>query len=196
MAPVPPFWDICQWQNFPGNLNTWPNTSSKRFFLLPFLQPKKKCPKIYAVTLVLPLKKIWKITTYWKQVISDMQYLMVSKIVILISHRGVLVLGTLWKTFRRQSKVNVPMTRHLRMLYQYRDIHTKSYFRLSLAHGLSRNRDMSRHWYVYLSLNTLTTLLCHFPLLPGQPLCNEHYEHDLESVNSDETGSASFLLPN
>ena len=41
MAPVPPFWDICQWQNFPGNLNTWPNTSSKRFFLLIFLQPKK-----------------------------------------------------------------------------------------------------------------------------------------------------------
>ena len=45
MAPVPPFWDICQWQNFPGNLNTWPNTSSKRFFLLPFLQPKKNVKK-------------------------------------------------------------------------------------------------------------------------------------------------------
>ena len=55
MALVPPFWDICWWQNFPGNLNTWPNTSSKHFFLLPFLQPKKKCPKIYVVTLVLPL---------------------------------------------------------------------------------------------------------------------------------------------
>ena len=41
MAPVPPFWDICQCQNFPGNLNTWPDASSKRFFLLPFLQPKK-----------------------------------------------------------------------------------------------------------------------------------------------------------
>ena len=41
MAPVPPFWDICQWQNFLGNLNTWPNTSRKRFVLLPFLQPKK-----------------------------------------------------------------------------------------------------------------------------------------------------------
>ena len=40
IAPVPPFWDICQWQNFPGNLNTWPNTSWKRFVLLPFLQPK------------------------------------------------------------------------------------------------------------------------------------------------------------
>ena len=37
MDPVPPFWDICQWQNFLGNLNTWPNTSSKRFSLLPFL---------------------------------------------------------------------------------------------------------------------------------------------------------------
>ena len=45
MAPVPPFWDICQWQNFPGNLKTWPNTSSKRFFLLPFLQPKKNVQK-------------------------------------------------------------------------------------------------------------------------------------------------------
>ena len=45
MAPVPPFWDICQWQNFPGNLNTWPNTSSKRFFCLPFLQPKKNVQK-------------------------------------------------------------------------------------------------------------------------------------------------------
>ena len=45
MAPVPPFWDICQWKNFPGNLNTWPNTSSKRFFLLLFLQPKKNVQK-------------------------------------------------------------------------------------------------------------------------------------------------------
>ena len=45
MAPVPPFWDICQWQNFPGDLNTWPNTSSKRFFLLAFLQPKKNVQK-------------------------------------------------------------------------------------------------------------------------------------------------------
>ena len=45
MALVPPFWDIYQWQNFPGNLNTWPNTSSKRFFLLPFLQPKKNVQK-------------------------------------------------------------------------------------------------------------------------------------------------------
>ena len=66
MASVPPFWDICQWENFPGNLNTWPNTSLKRFFLLPFLQPKKKCPKIYAVTLVLPLKDVlnWKVNSY------------------------------------------------------------------------------------------------------------------------------------
>ena len=31
--------------NFPGNLNTWPNTSLKRFFLLPFLQPKKNVQK-------------------------------------------------------------------------------------------------------------------------------------------------------
>ena len=45
MAPVPPFWDICQWQNFPRNLNTWPNTSTKRFFLLPFIQPKKNVQK-------------------------------------------------------------------------------------------------------------------------------------------------------
>ena len=45
MALVPPFWDICQWQNFPGNSNTWPNTSSKRLFLLPFLQPKKDVQK-------------------------------------------------------------------------------------------------------------------------------------------------------
>ena len=45
MAPVPPFWDICQWQNFPGNLNTWPNTSLKRFVLLPFLQLKKNVQK-------------------------------------------------------------------------------------------------------------------------------------------------------
>ena len=45
MAPVPPFWDICQWQNFPGNLNTWPNTSSKRFFLLPFVEPKRNIQK-------------------------------------------------------------------------------------------------------------------------------------------------------
>ena len=45
MAPVPPFWNICQWQNFPGNLNTWLNTFSKRFFLLPFLQPKKNVQK-------------------------------------------------------------------------------------------------------------------------------------------------------
>ena len=45
MAPVPPFSDICQWQNFPGNLNTWPNTSPKRFFLLPFLQSKKNVQK-------------------------------------------------------------------------------------------------------------------------------------------------------
>ena len=66
MAPVPPFWDICQWKNFPGNLNTWPNTSSKRFFLLPFLQPKKKPPKIYAVTLVLPLKVISTMEHYIK----------------------------------------------------------------------------------------------------------------------------------
>ena len=64
MAPVPPFWDIFQWQNFPGNLNTWPNTSSKRIFLLPFLQPKKKCPKIYAVTLVLPLKVFHLLCTW------------------------------------------------------------------------------------------------------------------------------------
>ena len=41
MTAVPPFWDICQWQNFPGNLNIWPNTSLNGFFLLPFLQPKK-----------------------------------------------------------------------------------------------------------------------------------------------------------
>ena len=57
-------------------------------------------------------------------------------------------------------KVNVPMTGHSRMLYQYRDIHTKSYFRLSFAHGLSRNRDVSRHWYVYLT----SIILFYFPL--------------------------------
>ena len=45
LRKVPPFWDIFQWQNFPGNLNTWPNKSSKCFFLLPFLQPKKNVQK-------------------------------------------------------------------------------------------------------------------------------------------------------
>ena len=29
--------------------------------------------------------------------------------------------------------------------------HTKSYFRLSFAHGLSQNRDVSRDWYWYLT---------------------------------------------
>ena len=38
-------------------------------------------------------------------------------------------------------------------------------------------------------------LLCHFPLLSGPPLCNEHYDHDFESVNSNETGFVSLLLP-
>ena len=55
MAPVPPFWDICQWQNLPGNLNTWPNTSSKRFFLLPFLQPKKNVQKSMLLRRCCPL---------------------------------------------------------------------------------------------------------------------------------------------
>ena len=32
-------------KNYPGNLNTWLNSSSKRFFLLPFLQPKKNVQK-------------------------------------------------------------------------------------------------------------------------------------------------------
>ena len=56
MAPVPPFWDICQWQNFPGNLNTWPNTYSKRFFLLPFLQPKKNVQKSKLLHWCCPLR--------------------------------------------------------------------------------------------------------------------------------------------
>ena len=62
MARVPPFWDICKWKNFSENLNTWPNTSSKRFFLPPFLQSKKKFPKIYAVTLMFPLKEVSQIS--------------------------------------------------------------------------------------------------------------------------------------
>ena len=55
MAPVPPFWDIFQWQNFPRNLNTWPNTSSKRFLLLPFLQPKKNVQKTMLLHRCCPL---------------------------------------------------------------------------------------------------------------------------------------------
>ena len=61
MVPVPPFWDICQWQNFPGNLNTWPNTSSKRFFLLPFLQPKKNVQKSMLLHWYYPLNCLWVI---------------------------------------------------------------------------------------------------------------------------------------
>ena len=53
--------------------------------------------------------------------------------------------------FSNTSEVNVPMTGHLRILYQQRDIHTESYLYLSLTHGLSRNRDVARHWYVYLT---------------------------------------------
>ena len=81
MAPVPPFWYICQWQNFPGNLNTLPNTSSKHFFLLPFLQPKKKCPKIYAVTLVLPLNQIWLKSIVWKKHIICTLHTIIFKLV-------------------------------------------------------------------------------------------------------------------
>ena len=56
IASVPPFWNICQWQNFPGNLSTWPNTSSKRFFLLPFLRPKKNVQKSMLLHWCCPLK--------------------------------------------------------------------------------------------------------------------------------------------
>ena len=56
-----------------------------------------------------------------------------------------------------QYKINFPMTGHLRILYQYQGMHKKSYFCLSLAHGLSRNRDVSRHWYVY--LESLTSFI-------------------------------------
>ena len=59
IAPSPPFWDICQWQNFPQNLNTWPNTASKRFFLLPFLQPKKNFQKSMLLHWCCPLKKFF-----------------------------------------------------------------------------------------------------------------------------------------
>ena len=62
MASVPPFWDICQWQNVPGILNTWQNTSSKRFFLLPFLQFKK---------MVLPLKVISTMEQSYSQFSSE-----------------------------------------------------------------------------------------------------------------------------
>ena len=59
-------------------------------------------------------------------------------------------------------KVNVPMAGHLRRLYQWRDIHTKSYFHLSLAHGLSRNRDVSHHWYVYLNVEKFAISIWRF----------------------------------
>ena len=68
MASVPPFWDICQWQNFPGDLNTWPNTSSKRFFLLPFLQPKKNVQKSMLLHWCCPLKIYSRLVTLEKKV--------------------------------------------------------------------------------------------------------------------------------
>ena len=64
MAPVPPFWDICQWQNFPGKLNTWPNTSSKRFFVLPFLQPKQNVQKSMLLHWCCPLRKLHSLVLY------------------------------------------------------------------------------------------------------------------------------------
>ena len=66
MAPVLPFWDICQWQNFPGNSNTWLNTSSKRFFLLRFLQPKKNVQKSMLLHWCCPLRGTTSLTT-WKK---------------------------------------------------------------------------------------------------------------------------------
>ena len=58
----------------------------------------------------------------------------------------------------RHIKVNVPMTGPFRI--PVADIHTKLYLHLSLEHGLSRNRDVSRHWYDYLiDVNTLHKLL-------------------------------------
>ena len=55
MAPVPPFWDTCQWQIFPWKLKYTAKYILKAFFLTTFPSTQKKCPKIYAVTLVLPL---------------------------------------------------------------------------------------------------------------------------------------------
>ena len=59
MAPVPPIWDICQWQKFPWKLKYMAKYILKAFFLTTFPSTQKKCSKIYAVTLVLPLKKYY-----------------------------------------------------------------------------------------------------------------------------------------